>query len=148
VRQSAGLRGHALRRQTAWLRALTAAGALALLAACRGEPAGGPLSVKADGQDAVAALQRINEAGVACWMRGGDPAFSELRLVPELDTRVGRPRLLVLQKGKAEGLPVMVIEAGGSPVTVETYGPLAATSTGARMNGDIRRWTGGRTNCA
>lgn len=108
---------------------------------------GGPLKLQIEAREPVAALQRINEEGQRCWMRAGDPAFKALRLVPELDTHSGRPRLLLLKKDQAEGLPGLVIEAAGSPVTVTTYGPLAQTRTGARVNADIMRWSGGVAGC-
>lgn len=108
---------------------------------------GGPLSLQIEARDPVVALQSINEAGVKCWVRSSDRAFGNLHLVPELDTSAGRPRLLMLQKGKAEGLPVLVIEAAGSPVTIATYGPLASTRTGGRVNADIMRWSSGQITC-
>ena len=129
------------------LHTLATAGMLALLSACQADRAGGRLALQVDAQDAVSALQRINEAGSACWMRSSDPAFRGLSLVPELDTTAGRPRLLLLERNKAAGLPSLVIEAAGMPVTIETYGPLADTSTGARVKADIRRWSGGRLTC-
>ncbi|MCT7375187.1 hypothetical protein [Chelativorans salis] len=118
-----------------------------LLAGCQREPMGGPLALQIEANEPVAALQRINEAGAKCWVRSSDADFRDLHLVPELDTSVGRPRLLLLKKGKAEGLPVLVIEAAGSPVTLTTYGPLASTRTGGRVNADIMRWSSGRTTC-
>ncbi|WP_163271348.1 hypothetical protein [Chelativorans alearense] len=127
-----------------------ASGALllaALLAGCQSEPMGGPLALQIEAHEPVAALQRINEAGARCWVRSSDAAFRDLHLVPELDTSAGRPRLLLLRKGKAEGLPVLVIEAAGSPVTVTTYGPLASTRTGGRVNADIMRWSSGTPDC-
>ncbi|WEX11649.1 hypothetical protein [Chelativorans sp. AA-79] len=128
------------------IRIFAAAGLVGALAACRGEP--GPLSLQADARNPVSVLQRVNQAGAECWMRSSDPDFRDLRLVPELDTSAGRPRLLVLEKGNTSGLPVMVIEASGSPVTIETYGPLAGTRTGARVNDDIARWSGGHVSCS
>ncbi len=126
---------------------LAATGMIALLSACGSGPAAGPSSAAVNADDPVSALQRINRAGAECWMRSSDPAFRDLHLVPELDTMAGRPRLLMLKKGKTAGLPVLVIEASGSPAKVETYGPLTATRTGARVNTDIQRWSGGRTSC-
>lgn len=118
-----------------------------LLPACVSEPLGGPLilEVKADGP--VAALQTINKAGARCWTGASDSDFDRLQLVPELDTEAGRPRLLVVQRGRTEGLPALVIEAHGSPVTIETYGPLASTRTGGRINADIMRWSAGPATC-
>ncbi|WP_173931627.1 hypothetical protein [Chelativorans sp. Marseille-P2723] len=80
-------------------------------------------------------------------MRSTDRDFRNLTLIPELDTTAGRPRILVFDKGKAGGLPLMVIEASGTPAGVETYGPLAGTPAGQRMTADIGRWSRGGLTC-
>ncbi|WP_274426837.1 hypothetical protein [Chelativorans sp. YIM 93263] len=113
------------------------------LAGCQGT--GGSSSMRTDSDDAIQALQRVNEAGVKCWMDSA--GFEDLRLIPELDTTVGRPRLLLLEKGKTRGLPLMVIEASGAPVKIETYGPLSGTPSGERVNADIGRWSAGSLTC-
>lgn len=115
-----------------------------LVTACQSGP-GGRLQARAD--DPVSALQRVNEAAAACWLASGDQAFHNLRLIPELDTTAGHPRLLLLERGKTQGLPSLVIEASGSPTTIETYGPLAGTRTGNRVNADIERWSSGTLTC-
>lgn len=122
----------------------TAAALAAFLTACQNKPAG-KLQLEAD--DPVRVLQRVNEAGAVCWMKSGDNSFRDLRLIPELDTTAGRPRLLLLPIGKTEGLPSLVIEASGSPVAIETYGPLAGTRIGDRVNADVARWSGGSLSC-
>ncbi|WP_265519553.1 hypothetical protein [Nitratireductor luteus] len=125
------------------------AGALLLAlsaAGCTPEPMGGPLALTVEAETPTIALQHINEKGARCWMRTRDRAFRDLRLVPELDT-AGSPRLLLVHAKRAQGLPVLVIEASGSPVKIETYGPLATTSTGGRVNADIMRWSGGSADC-
>lgn len=121
--------------------------ALAALAGCRVQPpAGSP--VPTGNQAAVSALQAINASAHECWIRSKDPAFAGLRLIPELDTQYGRPRLLLLRKNSTQGLPVLVIEAYGNPARVETYGPLAATPLGNRIGNDVRRWSAGTRTCA
>ncbi|WP_404933193.1 hypothetical protein [Nitratireductor sp. L15S-10] len=108
---------------------------------------GGALNLEVDASTPVAALQKINSNGAKCWMRSGDRRFRNLHMIPELDTRVGRPRLLIMRSKNQQGLPLLVIEASGSPTTISTYGPLASTQTGARINADIMRWSGGTTGC-
>lgn len=132
------------RRRCATPRTAALAGALAL-GACQG--GGGPLTLEAEADSPVAALQTINEAGQECWFRSGERRFGDLALVPELDTQAGRPRLLVVRSGRRQSPPVLVVEAAGRPVTIETYGPLANTATGARINRDIRRWMAGPDSC-
>lgn len=122
------------------------AGALAL-SACVSEPMGGPLKLETGAESPVSALQTINGAAAKCWFASGERSFRDLRMVPELDTTTGTPRLLIVRAGKAQGLPVLVIEASGAPVTLETYGPLAATATGGRVNRDIMRWSSGPARC-
>lgn len=129
------------------LPAAAAAATALLLSACQSEPMGGPLVLEEGASAPVAALQQINEAGARCWMRSGDRAFADYRLVPELDTRVGTPRLLIVERARSEGLPQLVIEAAGDPVRIVTYGPLTAQRLGGRINGDIMRWSAGSRAC-
>jgi hypothetical protein len=112
-----------------------------------GERTGGTIRVQVDGGN-IATLQRVNERALACWIKSNDPAFRKLALVPELDTRAGRPRILVVERGKPQGLPKLVIEAEGTPARMTTYGPLAAAPVSARINDDIIRWAGGAAGCA
>lgn len=94
---------------------------------------------------AIPVMQRVNARAYECWVKSGDPAFKKLALIPELDTRVGKPRILVVDRGKPQGLPKLVIEAVGRGVT--TYGPLTAQPVAARINGDVGRWAAGETSC-
>ena len=118
-----------------------------MLAACVGERIGGPLTAEADASDATALLSNVNEKAQKCWFKSGDREFRGLAVIPELDTRVGSPRLLVVERGKATGLPRMVIEAEGNPVKITTYGPLTGTSVSARINDDVLAWSAGRESC-
>ncbi|MCR4266275.1 hypothetical protein [Nitratireductor sp. ZSWI3] len=133
--------------ETAGLPKAVALAGLLALTACQSEPMGGPLSLEVDASSPVAALQRVNAAGARCWIRSGDRRFHGLHMIPELDTAVGRPRLLIMRTDKRQGLPLLVIEASGPPTRIVTYGPLAASATGARVNADIMRWSGGRDGC-
>lgn len=115
-----------------------------ILASCTttGEQIGGPLRFEAEGT-ALANLQRINRAASRCWI--GTSAFSGLGMVPEFDTRAGKPRILILARGNT--LPKWVIEANGAPAQIVTYGPLTNTPLSARMNDDVIRWSGGNASC-
>lgn len=127
-----------------------AASTLLALAACQtdSEPETGPLAGEFEGKSATAVLQNINARALNCWIKSGDKDFQGLALVPELDTRSGTPRILIVEKGKAQGLPKMVIEARGKPVRLSTYGPLAQSKLSGRINSDIIAWNTGRTGCA
>lgn len=132
-----------------WRVVIVAFFALVGIAACQtGERPGGPLSAQISADTGVAALQTINERGLTCWIRSRDPAFRRLALVPELDTRSGDPRILVVRRGDAQGLPQLVITASGDPVRLTTFGPLVNAGVSRRINNDILAWTGGRTGCA
>jgi len=117
------------------------------VAGCRDEKVS-PVEAPQTGQAAaIATLQAINSKAATCWMRSKDPAFAGLRLIPELDTQYGRPRLLLLKKNSQYGLPVLVVEAQGSPAKIETYGPLTQGPVGSRIEQDIRRWSTGSQAC-
>jgi hypothetical protein len=128
-------------------RSMAALAASALLAGCMGERIGGSLIVEVEAANATAVLANVNENAQRCWIRSGDRAFRHLAVVPELDTRIGSPRLLVLERGKSAGLPKLVIEASGNPVKITTYGPLTGTSVSARINSDVIAWSAGRNDC-
>jgi hypothetical protein len=119
----------------------------AILSGCAGEPVGGPLTMEVDSKNAAAVLGTINEKAQTCWIKSGDRAFRTFAVIPELDTRVGSPRLLVVERGKSAGLPKLVIQADGDPVRITTYGPLAGTPVSSRINADVMAWSAGRNGC-
>lgn len=96
---------------------------------------------------AVPALQKVNERAHACWIRSGDSAFRSLAVIPELDTRTGKPRILIVERSRPQGLPRFVIEASGTPARIVTYGPLAGQSISGRINTDVARWAAGDASC-
>jgi hypothetical protein len=130
--------------------AIAASAAMMLaLAACQSfEAPGGSLTAEVDAPGPVQALQRVNERGLTCWIRSGDRAFRGYALVPELDTRSGDPRILVVRRGNAQGLPQLVISASGDPVRIVTFGPLTGDRLSARINADVLAWSAGRQGCA
>ena len=119
------------------------------LTACQSfEPPGGVLIAEVDAPSPVIALQRVNERGLQCWIRSGDRAFRAYQLLPELDTRAGDPRILVMARGDTQGLPQLVISATGDPVRLTTFGPLANHGLSGRINAVILAWCAGRQSCA
>lgn len=120
---------------------------IALSGCATSEPVAGPLSGEFEAKNATALLQNLNSLGLKCWIKSGDKAFRGLALVPELDTRSGSPRILIVQKGKSQGLPQMVIEANGNPVKLQTYGPLTSSPLSTRINSDIIAWNTGKDRC-
>lgn len=135
------------RKRSAGIVSLTA---LIALSGCTagGEPVAGPLNAEFEGNSAVSVLQNINKRALTCWIKSGDKVFEGFALVPELDTRSGRPRILIVRSGQAQGLPQMVIEASGKPVKINTYGPLTQQGISGRINSDIIAWNTGRTGCS
>ena len=119
----------------------------AALTGCQAK-GGGALTATTDRSEAVALLQTINDQAQTCWMKSKDKAFRAYRVIPELDTRVGKPRILLVSAKAAQGLPQLVIEAEGKPARLTTYGPLASEPVSARINTDILRRTAGKTGCA
>ncbi|MCP1199452.1 hypothetical protein [Notoacmeibacter sp. MSK16QG-6] len=93
----------------------------------------------------IPTLQRINDTAQRCWMKSGDEAFRPYRIVPELDTRTGKPRILMLRAGRTAGLPELVIELSGSQI--DAYGPIQNTALAGRINRDIVRWGNGDASC-
>src|SRR5690606_28853567 len=79
----------------------------AALAACQGKTA--PPRAEPDNRDAIRLLQGVNAEAQRCWR--GDRSFRAYRVIPELDTRVGRPRILLVRAEAPQGLPQFVIEA-------------------------------------
>lgn len=115
----------------------------ALLAACQGKselPRADP-----DNRDAIRLLQGINAEAQRCWR--GERSFSAYRVIPELDTRAGRPRILLVRANAPQGLPRLVIEAHGTPARLESYGPLAGEDLAERIHADLRRWAAGDKGC-
>lgn len=103
---------------------------------------GGPLAFQVN-KPAVKYLQSINKMAVKCWIDTKE--FKGYGIVPELDTRAGKPRILLLQVGSV--LPQWVIEAHGRRAQVSTYGPLTNKALSLRMNSDVMRWSSGDTSC-
>ncbi len=116
------------------------------IAGCQSERPGGSMNLQV-ANAAVPALQTVNERAHVCWIRSGDRAFRGLAVIPELDTHSGKPRILIVERGKAQGLPRFVIEASGKPASVVTYGPLAGAGLSARINTDVARWAAGDPSC-
>lgn len=92
--------------------------------------------------NAVSSLQLINTKAYECWAK--DKAFKGYAIIPELDT-TGTPRILLVAKGKAQGLPKLVITAAGR--SVQTFGPLAQSPLAPRINADVSRWAAGASSC-
>jgi hypothetical protein len=127
------------------IRLSTAAGlGLLALAGCQ---SGGHGTATGENSAAIALLQRVNTNAHTCWLKSKDKDFQGYSVIPELDTQAGKPRILVVDKKAAQGLPKLVIEADGKPVKAAAYGPLLNEPAGGRIGADLKRWTGGSNSC-
>ena len=120
--------------------------ALAGLAGCQSTGPGN--SAYKTNKKALPAMEQVALAARECWFRSNDADFRPYRMAPELNSFSGRPRILVVPKRDPNGKPLAVIEAHGDPATVDAYGPLMDQSIGARINTDLKRWTGDSSSCA
>jgi hypothetical protein len=118
-----------------------------LLAGCQSDKKTAAVTVSRDNTAAIAALQTINTSAQKCWSGSQNKDFRKYRIIPELDTRVGKPRILVVSAKAAQGLPQYVIEADGTPARISAYGPLGAEPLGEQMNADVMRWHKGEKGC-
>ena len=125
---------------------LSAAASLGLLALA-GCQSGGHGTATGENSAAITLLQRVNTNAHTCWLRSKDKEFQGYSVIPELDTQAGKPRILVVDKKAAQGLPKLVIEADGKPVKAAAYGPLLNEPAGGRIGADLKRWTGGSNSC-
>ena len=118
-----------------------------IIAGCQAKKEAAQPPVKRNNSAAIAVLQIINSNAQTCWIKSKDRAFRTYRVIPELDTTVGVPRILIVKAKSAQGLPQMVIEAEGTPARLSSYGPLASDDIGARINSDVTRWQKGGKGC-
>ncbi|MGB7286422.1 MAG: hypothetical protein WBC71_05780 [Salaquimonas sp.] len=104
-------------------------------------------STTRDNRAAIAKLQTINSNAQTCWMKSKDKEFRKYKVIPELDTRAGKPRILIVSSKSTQGLPQYVIEADGTPARLSTYGPLSGEALGSRIDADVSRWESGGKGC-
>jgi hypothetical protein len=120
--------------------------AIALASACQ---SGGPAAPAASGKSA--ALRNMEQVAIAahrCWFASRDPAFRDYSFANELNSFSGRPRFLLVPKNDFGGRPLLVVEAQGAAGQVSAFGPLMDGEQGARVSGDIRRWSAGDNDCS
>lgn len=115
------------------------------ISACTGQSAG---EIHLTGaQPALPVMEHIALNTNRCWFKSRDKNFAAYRLAPELQSSLGRPRILAVPYDDPGGRPLLVIEAAGSPAHVTAYGPLMHARTGKRISADLKRWIKGDKNC-
>ncbi|MGV3552538.1 hypothetical protein [Rhizobium sp.] len=118
--------------------------AAALLAACSSQEK--PTAALNIG--ALPVMERVALGANRCWFKSKDPAFARYRLAPELKSFTGTPRILVVKRNSPESLPLLVVQAQGSPAKMSAFGPLMQdASINGRINKDVTRWARGGKDC-
>lgn len=118
--------------------------AAALLAACSSKEK--PVAALDIG--ALPVMERVALGANKCWFKSKDPAFAAYRLAPELKSFTGTPRILVVKKNAPESLPLLVVQAQGSPAKLSAFGPLMQDAgINARVNKDVNNWARGGRDC-
>lgn len=120
----------------------------ALLSGCQLGAPSDALSLKSD-REPVQIMVSIGRTAQACWFASKEPGFGGFRLADETHSPAGRPRLLLVPRRDPGGLPKLVISAekSGGATDIQVYGPALATSLGARITGDVKRWASGDDSC-
>lgn len=118
--------------------------ALAALPACSTRQEA-PARVSDTGLDR---MERLTLNANRCWFKSKDPAFAAYSLAPELSSFSGKPRFLLVPKGKPEARPLVVVEGASGSGAVATYGPLMGESLGGRIGADVTRWAAGGNGCS
>jgi hypothetical protein len=125
---------------------LSAAGIVALSACSTPAPTvQRPTQTKAE--SGLDRMERVTLAANRCWFKSNDPAFARYSLAPELSSFSGKPRFLLVPKGRPEAKPLLVVEAQPGSRALSTYGPVMGMPLGARVNSDVRRWNAGDGGC-
>jgi hypothetical protein len=118
------------------------------LAGCAGSPAPAPSKSAAPRADTgLDRMERLALTANRCWFKSGDPAFAAYSLAPELSSFSGKPRFLLVPRGRIEARPLLVVEGFTGSTRVDTYGPLLNGALRPRLETDLARWRSGSTSC-
>jgi hypothetical protein len=109
---------------------------LAALSACQSN------SGAASGSGALGIMTHISDTARSCWFRSKAPEFRPYKLANELDAYTGPPRLLLVPAGHPEALPLLVIQAQGTPAKLQAFGPIMNQPLGKRIGADLQRRDG------
>jgi len=120
---------------------------LALAGCARSPTPVPPKSAAARADTGLDRMERLALTANRCWFKSGDPAFARYSLAPELSSFSGKPRFLLVPRGRIEARPLLVVEGFSGSTRVDSYGPLLETSLRPRLEADLARWRGGSTSC-
>ena len=124
-----------------------ATGIVALSACSTPAPPVRSTQPEAKAESGLDRMERVTLAANRCWFKSNDPAFARYSLAPELSSFSGKPRFLLVPKGRPEAKPLLVVEAQPGSRALSTYGPLMGTGIAGRVDADIRRWNAGGRAC-
>ena len=128
---------------------LTTFATLALVAGLAGCSTKSPTVAAGSGSDTgLDRMERLALTANKCWFKSRDPEFASYTLSPELSSFSGRPRFLLVPKGRPEAKPLPVVEGQSGSRSVATYGPVMGLPLGSRVDSDIRRWSAGGSGCS
>jgi hypothetical protein len=97
---------------------------------------------------ALPVMERVAINANRCWFKSKDQAFAAYRLAPELNSFSGTPRILIVKKHAPEALPLLVVQASGTPAKMSAFGPLMnEPGMSARVNKDVTHWARGGQGC-
>lgn len=116
---------------------------LLVIGACAAGPTG-----TATSDSELDRLERLTLIANRCWFKSGDPAFAGYSLAPELSSFSGRPRFLLVPRGKPEARPLLVVEGQPGSGTIAVYGPLMNEAVASRIDTDLARWRAGGNACS
>ena len=125
-----------------------AVAAFTLVAGCGPAARQDYLSYRSSVEPSPLAAQ-LTERVRACWFAEGEQGFAGYLYVPELNSHLGRPRILIVRASEPTGLPRLVIQAAldGRATEVRLFGPLLGGPAGRRIERDVARWVGGAEEC-
>lgn len=127
------------------LTAAALAGLTALVASCQAPQA--PMITLNESHSALSTMERVAVAANGCWFKSSDPAFARYAMAPELNSFTGRPRILVVERSRPTGRPLLVVQAEGNPAKLAAFGPMMSGAGGVRIAADVNRWAGGARGC-
>jgi hypothetical protein len=94
-------------------------------------------------------MPRIAKLANTCWAASGKP-FASYRVSSELNSLSGQPRVLLVRKTDAQGLPALVVlgQKSGDGTQLSVFGRLLGeSSNNTSVSKAVRSWAEGKDDC-